>query len=77
MDNIYNNNNELILFDHRNPIIYLTNKKNEQISEYFIWSHNKIISRALVSKHLFIDATFYKSKDFSQILIILFKDIIL
>ena len=77
LDNMYINNNELILWDHRNIVIYLQNKKKELTSEYFIWSHDQIISRARISNNFFIDGTFHTVPGFSQLLIILFKDLII
>ena len=75
--NQYNKEGELILWDHTNTIIYLSNKKNPLPSEYYIWSSNSMISRARVSNHYFVDATFHHPKDFSELMIIIFKDIII
>ena len=36
-----------------------------------------MISRARVSNHYFVDATFHHPKDFSELMIIIFKDIII
>ena len=77
LENPYNSENELILWDHRNPIIYIPNKKKEIKTEYFIWTHNEIIARARVVNHYFIDATYHNPKKFHQLLIILFKDIVI
>ena len=35
-----------------------------------------MISRARASNHYFIDATFHHPKDYAQLLIIIFKDIV-
>ena len=70
-------NNELILWDYINTVIYSSSKKNEIPSEYFIWSSNQMISRARIANHLFIDGTFHHPIKFSQLLIILFKDVLL
>ena len=72
----YNKNNELILWDHTNTTIYTSNKKKPLPCEYFIWTSDQIISRARITNHLFVDGTFHHPKDFNQLLIILFKDII-
>ena len=77
LENAYNQNDELILWDHRNPILYVSNKKNQILSEYFIWSHNQIIARARLSKHFFVDGTFHHPSGYEQLLIILFKDVII
>ena len=44
--NQYNKEGELILWEHTNTVIYLSNKKNPLPSEYYIWSCNSMISRA-------------------------------
>ena len=73
----YNKNNELILWDYVNTVIYTGNKKKEVPSEYFIWSSNQMIARARISNHLFIDGTFHHPINYAQLLIILFKDVII
>ena len=77
LEHRYNKNNELILWDYVNTIIYSSNKKKEIPSEYFIWSSNQMISRARISKHLFIDGTFHHPIKYAQLLIILFKDLLI
>ena len=76
IENKFNKNNELILWEYKTCPIYTSNKKHPINSEYFIWTSDKIIARARISKHLFIDATFHHPMDYSQLLIIIFKDII-
>ena len=66
----------LILWDYQNTVIYTSNKKNPINAEYFIWTSNQIISRCRRCHHLFIDATFHHPQKYSQLLIIIFKDII-
>ena len=66
LEHRYNKNNELILWDYVNTVIYSSNKKNEIPSEYFIWSSNQMISRARISNHLFIDGTFHHPINFAQ-----------
>jgi hypothetical protein len=73
----YNADNDIILWDYRNPIIYVPNKKHSITSENFIWSHDQLISRARVEKNFYIDGTFHHPKYFSQILIIIIKDVII
>ena len=77
LEHRYNKNNELILWDYVNTVIYTSNKKNEVPSEYFIWSSNQMIARARISNHLFVDGTFHHPIKFAQLLIILFKDAII
>ena len=77
VENRYNKRNELILWEDNNCAIFTSNKKYPIPSEYFIWTSNSIISRARMTKHLFIDATFHHPDIYSQLLIIIFKDIII
>lgn len=44
-------NNELILWEYKTCLIYISNKKHPINSEYFIWTSDKIISKARISKH--------------------------
>ena len=74
MEHKYNKNNELVLWDYENTVVYSSNKKEEIPSEFFIWSSNQMIARARISNHLFIDGTFHHPIDYSELLIILFKD---
>ena len=76
IENRFNKNNELILWEYNNSPIFTSNKKNPYPSEYFIWSTNQIIARERLSKHIFIDATFHHPIEYQQLLIIIFKDII-
>ena len=76
IENRNNKNGDLILWDYQNTVIYSSNKKNPIKAEYYIWSSDQMIARCRKSKHLFIDGTFHHPKEFSQLLIIIFKDII-
>ena len=76
IENKYNKKGELILYDYSNTIIYTSSKKKPVNGEYFIWSSDSIIARIRKSNHLFIDTTFHHPKDFTQLLIIIFKDYI-
>ena len=76
IENKYNKNNELRLWEYNNSAIYISNKKNPINNEYFIWTSDQIIARARIANHLFIDGTFHHPINFSQLLIIIFKDII-
>ena len=76
IENKYNKKGELILYDYLNTIIYTSSKKKPISAEYFIWSSDPIISRIRKSQHLFIDATFHHPEYYSQLLIIIFKDLI-
>ena len=72
-----NKYDQIILWEYSTPIIYLSNKKFPLESEFFIWTYNSIISRIRQSEHWMIDATYHHPKEYSQLLIILFKDIII
>ena len=72
--NNYNKNKELILWEHTNIVIYVSNKKDRINVEYFIWTINSIIAWSRLSKHYFIDATFHHPKDYEELIIIIFKD---
>ena len=76
IENKYNKKDELILWDYTNTVIYTSNKKNPISCEYFIWTTDQIIARIRNSQHFFVDATFHHPKGYSQLLIIIFKDII-
>jgi len=51
-----------------------SNKKNPIPNEYYI--SNQIISRMRLSKYFFVEATFHHPMAYSQLLIIIFKDIV-
>ena len=55
----------------------LVTKKIPLLQNIFIWSTESIISRARVANHLFVDATFHHPKDYEELIIIIFKDIII
>jgi len=69
LENYKNEENEIILWEHRTSIIYLPNKKKAIYSEYFIWSHDQMTSRSRIAHHFFIDCTFHHPKNFQQLLI--------
>ena len=43
LENKINSKGDLILCEYAMPIVYLSNKKQKQICEYFIWSHDSLI----------------------------------
>lgn len=70
-------NNRLILREYRVIPLELGNRKLRQnYLEYVIWANSENILRLKVSKNLFIDGTFHHPKEFYQLLIIMYKDII-
>jgi len=68
--------NRLILRDFRiiNDESDKNNKNNNY--EYIIWANDENIKRIRKSNHLYIDCTFHHPKEFKQLLIIMYKDII-
>ena len=60
-------------------MFYIYSKKHKKpiICEYAIWIDELNLSHLRASKHLFLDGTWYKPGNFSQILIIQYKDIII
>ena len=52
------------------------NKNLFEILEYIIWANNENIARLRESKHWLIDCTFYYPKEFKELLVIEYKDII-
>ena len=70
------NDNRLLLREFRIlPIEGVDNLKQE-IIEYIIWANAENINRIRVSKNIFIDGTFHHPPGYTQMLIIMYKDII-
>ena len=76
-NNIYNNKGEIFLRDFRFFYNYEENKSEPVLNKYAIWMDTINISHIRKSKHLFIDGTWYRPSGFCQIIIILYKDIII
>ena len=76
IENRFDKNNNLILWEYATPIVYLSIKKKAVICEYFIWSIDSIISRFRQCENIMIDSIFHNPKNYEQLMIILFKDII-
>ena len=77
LENTKDKDGNIILWKHENLIIYTSENSKPIQSEYFIWSSDDMIARARESHHYFIDATWHIPKGFNQLLIVLFKDIII
>lgn len=75
-DNLYDYQNRLILRDFRSVYKQIDPKKKLKSLEYIIWGNDENIKRINKSKHFYIDATFHHPKDFKQLLILMYKDII-
>ena len=71
----YDYDNRLILRDYRVIPISENNKISTAEYEYIIWGNNENILRLRHSKHYFIDGTFHHLEEFTQLLIIMYKDI--
>ena len=74
--NKFDNENRLILRDYRIIPIIENNKLSTVDYEYIIWGNNENISRMRQSRHFFIDGTFHHPPEFTQLLLIMYKDII-
>ena len=74
LDNIYDYNNNLILREFRSINVYIKNKKQYKLLDYVIWCNNENIARIRLSENIFIDSTFHHPKEYSQLLIIMYKD---
>ena len=75
-DNKYDYENRLIFREYRVIPVEENNKKANASFEYVIYGNNENIARMRKSNHFFIDGTFHHPSDFSQLLIIMYKDCI-
>ena len=66
--------NRVILREYRTLNLNIKNKKTSQPIEYIIWANDENLKRIRISNHLFIDATFHHPPEFSQLLIIMYRD---
>lgn len=73
---MYDYHNRLILRDFRSIFKQNESKKNISSFEYIIWANEENLQRIRKTNHLYIDGTFHHPKDFKQLLIIMYKDII-
>ena len=77
---IFNNKfyyeNRLILREYRNIPLEENKKISFASYEYVIFGNNENIARIRKSRHFFIDCTFHHPPDFTQMLIIMYKDYI-
>ena len=77
LDNAFDENGNRLLFKYETCVIYTKDKSLPISSEYFIWSCDELIARGRESRYYFIDGTWHMPKGYSQLLIILYKDIII
>ena len=75
-DNKYDYQKRLILRDYRT--IYEESTPNNKLKclEYIIWANDENIKRIRKAKHYYLDGTFHHPKEFKQLLILMYKDII-
>ena len=75
-DNMYDYQNRLILREFRS--IFKQTEPNIKIKslEYIIWGNEENIKRIRKAKHYYIDGTFHHPKEFKQLLILMYKDVI-
>ena len=76
-DNIYDKQNRLILRDCR-TLYKIKNINNNKLicNEYVVWVNEENIKRMRKANHYYIDCTFHHPKEYKQLLIVMYKDII-
>ena len=75
LENKFDYNNHTIFREFRS-ILVENEKNNYKNLEYIIWVNDENLHRIRKSRHLYIDGTFHHPKEFNQMLIIMYKDII-
>ena len=75
-ENQKNYDGEQFLKKYTYQYIETENKKDRKLIENIIWADDASISRLRESKNWMIDSTYHHPKEFSQLLIIYYKDII-
>ena len=75
-DNIYDFDNRLILKEFRSIFDSSEQNKSPKQYEFIIWANDENIKRLGKSNHYYIDCTFHHPKEYNQLLIIMYKDII-
>ena len=75
-DNQFDYQKRLILREFR--ILYKQKDGKNKIKnlEYIIWANEENIKRIRKSKHYYLDSTFHHPREFKQLLILMYKDII-
>ena len=76
LENKYDYSTHAIFREFR-AILIETKNKNYKNLEYIIWANDENLQRIRKSFHLYIDETFHHPKDFKQMIIIMYKDIII
>ena len=74
--NQYDYKKRLIFREFRSIYVHVPNKKKTVLLEYIIWCNDENIERIRISKNFFIDCTFHTPPEFTQLMILMYKDII-
>ena len=77
LENGLTKDNTYFLRDYSKTILYNTSGKNQFVHEHMIFVSNFFIRKLSNSKHWYIDGTFVYPEEFSQLIVILFKDDVL
>ena len=75
-DNTTDYQERLILREFRIIFENKGDNKKSKSYEYIIWANEENINRIRKSNHLYIDCTFHHPKEFKELLIVMYKDII-
>ena len=74
--NQYDYKKRLIFREFRSIYVHVPNKKKPVLLEYIIWCNDENIERIRISKNFFIDCTFHTPPEFTQLMILMYKDIL-
>ena len=74
MENNLTKDSNFFMRDYTNTLLYNKTGKNQFIHEHMIFVSNFFIRKLNTSKHWYVDGTFVYPKDFSQLIVILYKD---
>ena len=77
LENGLTKDNTYFLRDYTKTILYNTSGKNQFVHEHMIFVSNFFIRKLSNSKHWHIDGTFVYPEEFSQLIVILYKDDVL
>ena len=75
LENCLTRDNKQYLKDYNYNLIYNQNGKQQFIHEHMIFISNFFIRKLNQTNHWFIDRTFVYPSDFSQLIVILYRDI--
>ena len=72
LENNKTKSNLFFLRDYSNTLLYNTNGKTLFNHEHFIFIFDFFIKKLYISEHWYIDGTFLRPKDFSQLIIVMY-----